>query len=240
MKPFFSPRSRQKYDFGWLSDFAALFFPQICICCAQRLNAQEDSLCIDCLVKLPKTNFHRLTENPVRAKFRGFLDPEVAASFLYFDKGNATRILLHHLKYNGRQDIGRRLGSLYGKDLKEEGFPMPDVIIPLPLHPAKERLRGYNQSVSIAQGLQVHLGGTVAEKAVIRLGNNASQTRKGRYERWENVSDLFRVSRPEFIRGKHVLVVDDVITTGSTLISCGEAILGQGAAKLSFLTLATA
>ncbi|MCZ4407805.1 phosphoribosyltransferase family protein [Cryomorphaceae bacterium 1068] len=231
---------KQKYNFGWLRDFAGLFFPKICIGCAQPLNGTEDTICIDCLIKLPRTNYHRLETNPVFNKFRGRIQIDSASAFLYFARGNSSRAFLHHLKYNGRQDIGRRLGALYAKDLLNDGYAVPDVIIPLPLHPSKRRLRGYNQCDSIAEGLQKYLGSEIGSDFVKRISNNSTQTKKGRFERWENVERIFTVTEPEKISGKHVLLIDDVVTTGSTLEACGHTILEAKPKKLSFLTLATA
>lgn len=233
-------RIKQKYNFGWLDDLAKLFFPTICISCAQPLNAVEDAICIDCLINLPRTNYHRLESNPVSNKFKGRLDLADASSFLYFARGNSARALVHQLKYNGRQDIGKRLGTLYAKDLMNEGYRAPDVIIPLPLHPSKKRIRGFNQCTSIAQGLNKYLGAEIGSDVVKRVSNNATQTKKGRFERWENVERIFLISKPERIFGKHVLLIDDVVTTGSTLEACGRRILEAGASKLSFLTLASA
>lgn len=232
--------TKQKYNFGWLRDFEKLFFPQVCIACARTLNAREDAICINCLIKLPRTNYHRLNDNPVSKKFAGRIRIEMASAFLYFSKGNSARQLLHHLKYRGRQDIGRRLGALYGKDLMNDGWIPPDLIIPLPLHPAKERIRGYNQCTPIAEGLNRYFGSEVDSKVIARRSNNSTQTKKGRYERWENVEKIFEVKEPEKIQNKYVILVDDVVTTGATLEACGHTILNHGAAKLSFLTLATA
>jgi len=230
----------QKYNFGWLSDFGKLFFPEICVSCARGLNANEDTICINCLINLPRTNYHRLRNNPVKRKFQGRINIEMASAFLYFTKGNSTRALLHHLKYKGRQDIGLRLGALFGKDLMNDGFSPPDLIVPLPLHPAKERIRGYNQSKSIAEGLSRHLGTEVCTHSVVRSSNNPTQTKKERYERWRNVATVFRVKNAAIMKGKHVLLVDDVVTTGATLEACGHVIVEAGALKLSFLTLASA
>lgn len=233
-------RIAQKYNFGWLSDFGKLFFPTICIGCTQPLNAAEDTICIDCLIKLPRTNYHRLDTNPVFNKFRGRIQIDSASSFLYFARGNSARALLHHLKYNARQDIGRRLGALYAKDLVNDGFPAPDVIIPLPLHPSKQRIRGFNQCTSIAEGLNKYFGAEIGTGFVKRISNNSTQTKKGRFERWENVERIFSIAAPEKIAGKHILLIDDVVTTGSTMEACGQTILEAKPSKLSFLTLATA
>ena len=217
-----------------------MLFPKICVSCAKPLNAKEDTICISCLINLPKTNYHRLSQNPVSERFKGRLRVHDATSFLYFAKGNSTRSLLHHLKYNGRQDIGRRLGALFAKDLMNDGYHPGDLIIPLPLHHAKHRIRGYNQCDSIAQGLSKYFGSKVRNDIVFRISNNSTQTKKGRFDRWKNVSGIFSVRGDEQIAEKHVILLDDVITTGSTLESCGQSILNAGAAKLSILTLATA
>ncbi|HKK38037.1 MAG TPA: phosphoribosyltransferase family protein [Cryomorphaceae bacterium] len=233
-------RFTQKYNFGWLSDFANLFFPKICIGCAQPLNASEDTICIDCLIKLPRTNYHRLETNPVLNKFRGRIQLDSASAFLYFARGNSTRSFLHHLKYSGRQDIGKRLGALYAKDLLNDGYQPPDVIIPLPLHSSKQRIRGFNQCTSIAEGMNKYMRAEIGSDFVKRISNNSTQTKKGRFERWENVERIFSVSQPEKIVGKNILLIDDVVTTGSTLEACGHTILEAKPEKLSFLTLATA
>jgi len=230
----------QKYHFGWLSDFGKLFFPSICIGCTQPLNASEDTICIDCLIKLPRTNYHRLEANPVFNKFRGRIQVDSASAFLYFARGNSARAFLHHLKYSGRQDIGKRLGALYAKDLMNEGYAAPDVIIPLPLHQSKQRIRGFNQCTSIALGLNKYFGAEIGSGFVKRISNNSTQTKKGRFERWENVERIFSIPNPEKISGKHILLIDDVVTTGSTMEACGHTILEAGPTKLSFLTLATA
>lgn len=230
----------QNYAFGWLSDLGKLFFPKICIGCVQPLNDAEDTICIDCLIKLPRTNFHRLETNPIFNKFRGRIQIESASAFLHFANGNSSQALIHQLKYHERQDIGRRLGALYARDLVNDGYPTPDVIIPLPLHVLKQRLRGFNQCTSIAEGLKKYFGCEIGADVVKRISNNTTQTKKGRFERWENVERIFEVSKPEKIKGKNVLLIDDVITTGSTLEACGHTILEAEPSKLSFLTLGSA
>ncbi|MEM9051718.1 MAG: ComF family protein [Bacteroidota bacterium] len=233
-------QAKQKYTFGWLNDLVKLFFPDTCMSCSQPLNAGEHSICIDCLIKLPRTNFHRLQRNPVSDKFRGRLRIADASAFLYFSRGNSARSLIHQLKYNGRQDIGIRLGALYAKDLINDGYNRPDIIIPLPLHPSKQKVRGYNQCTSIAEGLNRYFQIEIGHNTIKRVSNNSTQTRKGRFERWENVERIFQVAEPSKVIGKHVMLIDDVITTGSTLEACGRRIVEAGASRLSILTLATA
>ncbi|MCH2214752.1 MAG: ComF family protein [Flavobacteriales bacterium] len=233
-------QAKQKYTFGWLNDLAKLLFPNTCVGCSQPLNAGEDSICIDCLIKLPRTNYHRLKKNPVSDKFRGRLRISDASSFLYFARGSSVRSLIHQLKYNGRQDIGLRLGALYARDLISDGYDRPDIIIPLPLHHSKQKLRGYNQCVPIVEGLNKYFQTEMGKATIKRVSNNPTQTRKGRFQRWENVEKIFQIAEPSKIIGKHVLLIDDVITTGSTLEACGRIVLEAGASRLSVLTIATA
>lgn len=230
----------QKYNLEWLHDLSYLLFPKSCIYCGNQLLKQEETICISCLENLPRTKFHRLAQNPVYQKFAGRLPIKSGFSFLLFKRGNIAQQLLHQLKYNGREDIGERLGAMFGKTLLADNCPVPDIIIPLPLHPSKERMRGYNQCHSIARGMNRHLKSYIGYESVLRVKANATQTRKGRYERWLNVEHIFEVNKPENIAGKNVLLLDDVVTTGSTLESCGRRVLEAGARELSIATLASA
>ncbi len=233
-------QTKQKYYFDWLNEVGKILFPNNCCGCYSPLNNQEDTICISCLAKLPRTNYHRLKSNPVFKKFTGRLPVVQATSFLYFKKGNLAQVLLHKLKYDKRKDIGERLGGLFAKDLLKDGFVLPDVILPLPLHSEKEKLRGFNQSLCIANGLEKWMEVPVGAKVVERTVANPTQTKKSRYDRWKNVEEIFAVSEPAAILGKHVMVVDDVITTGSTLESCGRKLLESGARAVSIATLASA
>lgn len=230
----------QKYYLEWFDEVGSLLFPKVCDGCGHGLSKSESILCISCNYKLPKTNFHTYRHNPVAQKFWGRIPIKEAFSFLLFQKGNLTQRLLHGLKYQGRQDIGERLGILFGKTLADDGYTGPDMIIPLPLHPSKLKLRGYNQCTSIVNGMYVHLGMPVQPEGVSRITANATQTNRSRFDRWKNVESIFAVSRPELIVGKHVLLVDDVITTGSTLEACATVLLETGAREVSLATLACA
>lgn len=233
-------RHRQKYDFEWFNNIKTLLFPKNCAACGNGLARREDMICVKCLYKLPRTNFHRIQYNPVFQKFEGRMPVKSAFSFLFFHKGNLSQILLHHLKYKGRQDFGERLGTLFGKDLHDEKFEAPDILIPLPLHPARLAFRGYNQCDSIARGMQKYLNIEIGFEVVKRVVANPSQTRKTRYDRWLNVEHIFKVVEPKAIYDRHVLLIDDVITTGSTLEACGTSLLRAGAREITIATLATA
>jgi len=166
---------------------------------------------------------------------------ERAAAFSVYNRGSRIRKLIHLLKYSGRKDIGLMLGGLYGSVLAESGFTTGiDMIVPVPLDPARERRRGYNQSRCIAEGIASHCGLPVRSDILLRTGRSGSQTSRGRYERWENVEGLFAVGRPGDIAGSHVLLVDDVITTGSTVEACVTALQSAGGVRVSVAALAAA
>jgi ComF family protein len=228
----------QKYYLEWFDSLGSLLFPKVCITCGESLPRKEDIICISCHYKLPKTNFHTYPSNPVAQKFWGRIPVNAAFSFLFFQKGNLAQHLLHALKYQGRQDIGHHLGSMFGNDLAKAGYIGPELIVPLPLHANKFKLRGYNQCTSIVNGMQTNLGLPVSHSAVLRIKANTTQTNKSRFERWKNVEYIFSVAEPEKIAGKHVLLVDDMVTTGSTLEACARVLLESGAREVSLATLA--
>lgn len=197
-------------------------------------------MCISCLHKLPRTEYHNLKQNPVQDKFSGRLPINRSFSFLLFKRGNIAQKLLHQLKYEGREDIGERLGAMFAKSLVKSNCDTPDIIIPLPLHPSKQKLRGYNQCHSIAKGMGRYLSSQIGYDSVARILANPTQTKKSRYDRWLNVERIFEVVEPEKIIGRHVMLLDDVVTTGSTLESCGRRVLEAGARELTIATLASA
>lgn len=224
-----------------IGDFLSLLYPSLCVVCGKNLYRHESLICTHCLYHIPKTNFHFLKDNPVSRLFWGRVDLESAASYYFFDKGSRFRGLIHKMKYRGQKEIGFELGRIYGSELKfSRLFNQADLIIPVPLHPRKERKRGYNQSEWIARGMAESMEKPLDIKSVYRAVDTESQTRKSRYERWENVENIFQVSIPENLQNKHILIVDDVITTGSTLEACAHAILRLEGTKVSCVTLAMA
>lgn len=226
---------------GWLDDLLWLVYPELCIACEKPLNSGEKCLCTSCRFRLPKTNFHFDENNPVIKHFWGKVKVEAAAACFLFTKGEKVQHLIHLLKYRNRKDIGVFIGMLYGYDLKKSKiFSSVDVIIPVPLHPKKLRKRGYNQSACFAEGLSQSLKVTMDLTSLCRTMETQTQTRKHRFERFENVNRVFSVAKPENIRGKHVLLVDDVVTTGSTLVACAEALLEEPGTRVSIATIAYA
>lgn len=230
----------QKYYFEWLNDLGKMMFPRNCCSCGVSLNKNENIICMGCLIKLPRTNYHRLKPSPIQKRFDGRIPVEQATSFLSFRRGNQAQILLHELKYRGREDVGEYLGGLFAADLVRDGFHLPDVIIPLPLHPSKQAIRGYNQCHSICRGIKKSMGGEVLYNSIRRKVYNETQTSKTRFERWMNVEHIFEVVETAKIMGRHILLVDDVVTTGATLEACGRKLLESGARSLSLATLASA
>jgi ComF family protein len=188
---------------------------------------------------IPRTSYHISKENPVSQLFWGRCHIESAAAFSFYNKGSRIRNLIHTLKYKGIKEIGFELGRIYGLSLKSSGFTDSiDMIIPVPLHPAKKRARGFNQSEIIAAGLADTTGLSVNISSFERIMASSSQTKRSRYERWENVEGIFGVTEPEILKGCHILLVDDVITTGSTVESCVNALLKVEGVKVSVVALA--
>jgi ComF family protein len=180
-------------------------------------------------------------DNPVAQLFWGRCMIERAAAFSYYNKGSRIRNLIHNLKYKGIREIGYELGRIYGSSLISSGFTADiDLIIPVPLHPEKMRIRGFNQSEIISKGIADATGLEVDIKSLSRKTRSATQTKRSRYERWTNVEGIFQVIDPQTILGKHILLVDDVITTGSTIESCTNELLNVRGVKVSVVALAFA
>jgi len=226
---------------GYLADFVSLIFPQLCVACRTSLVANEDILCTDCLYNLPLTNFHLKPDNIVAQQFWGKLNVEAAYSLYYFNKGGKVQNMMHLFKYNDMPQIGNKLGSIAGSQLmRSSAFSTVDYIIPVPLHKNRLRQRGYNQSACFAEGLATQLNTVVLEHNLVRTVATKTQTHKSRFARFENMKEVFAVKEPEKLTNKHVLLVDDIVTTGSTLEACGIELLKVPGLKLSIATIAYA
>lgn len=223
---------------GW-SDLLRLFFPQCCLLCGKRLVPGEEYLCFRCLASLPRTHTELCAENEVERNLWGRLPAERACSFLYYVKGGDVRKLLYHLKYHGGAGLGHFLGRWMASELSVAGFFHGiDVILPVPLHPRKERLRGYNQSEKLAEGISQVTGIPLWKEALKKTSDTDTQTHMAAYERWMNVGKSFVCTSRRELEGKHVLLVDDVMTTGSTLVACGDTLMSIPGLKVSLLTFA--
>jgi ComF family protein len=203
--------------------------------------ANEHLICTDCLYNLPFTNFHLQPDNIVARQFWGKIELEAAYSLYYFTKGGKIQNLMHQFKYKGIKQIGNVLGNLAGEQLSKNNiFKTIDFIIPVPLHKKRMQQRGYNQSTCFAEGLAQKLNAKVVDNNLIRAIATETQTHKSRFARFENMQEVFMVKNPEKLMNKHVLLVDDIITTGSTLEACGIQLLKIEGLKLSIATIAYA
>jgi ComF family protein len=225
----------------YLHDFVSLLFPQLCAACRQTLVTGEYLICTDCHYNLPFTNFHQQPDNIVARQFWGKIKVEAAYALYYFNKGGKIQNLMHQFKYKGVKQIGNLLGSIAGSQLAQnEIFASVDIIIPVPLHKKRMRERGYNQSTCFSDGLSEKLNAIVDDTNLVRNVATETQTHKGRFARFENMQEVFSVKNPERLIDKHVLLVDDIVTTGSTLEACGAELLKIAGLKLSIATIAYA
>ncbi len=225
----------------WWNDFLSLFFPLLCLLCRYNQRTTNQPLCLACQAKLSPTNLHLHHENEFTDRFIGRVQLETATALYYFSKTSKVQTLLHLLKYGDRPMIGVQLGRWYGYLLKEQAlFSTIDLIIPVPLHPKRERQRGYNQSTQFAMGLSEALNIPYKEGVLERRMYTTTQTGKNRFDRLENVLSAFQLKQKDIIAGKHVLLVDDVLTTGATLEACALQLLEAPDVKISMATIAIA
>ena len=223
-----------------LQGFAGLFWPNVCACCSSGLMRGEQYICSHCLYELPVTHFHKEQDNPVAQIFFGRVMVEYATAAYFFRKGNSVQHLVHQIKYKGEKEMGMMLGKETGKILCDTCFSEIDLIVPVPLHPKKLRKRGYNQSEWIARGVADVLDKPMDVQTLMRRFLTTSQTRKKRFDRWENVNSGFGLTNSDTFAGRHILLIDDVITTGATLEACIHAVLTAPESRVSVATLAFA
>lgn len=221
-------------------DVAALFFPPCCPVCGEPLAPGEHTVCTFCRTTAPLTGFWNDVDNPVARKCWGLLPVERASGFLFFIHGSGWRRMIHRFKYRGAWRTARAMGEWYGRCLRESGlYDDVELVVPMPLHPLRRCRRGYNQSEYIAEGIAAQLGVGVDRHSVRRKRDTPSQAQKSRLERSRNVEGAFAVHRPERLEGRHVLLVDDVLTTGNTMLSCaGEILRAAPGCRISIAALA--
>ncbi len=224
-----------------LKSFFSLIYPELCCCCKQSLVGDEKHICTSCHYKLPKTNFHKDSDNAVELIFRGRVPVESAASYLYFQKGSSVQHLIHNFKYKGNVHLGYHLGKVYGNELKSSDiFSKAELIVPIPMHPAKQKKRGFNQSEVFARGIAEAMQIPIDVSSLVKKEKTQTQTKKSRFVRWENVETVFSIKDPEVFKSKHILLVDDVVTTGATIEACAQKLLKIEGVSLSIITLAIA
>lgn len=222
----------------WKS-FTQLFFPPLCSCCDAALLHQEEHLCTSCLYHLPFTDRDDLGANAIQQQLSGRLPIVTGMSCLRFTKSSLTQQLIHHLKYRNQPDIGVFMGNYLGSWIKQRPeLPPFDLLVPIPLHRSKLKKRGYNQSLYFAKGLAEQLLLPVNRHDFIRRKPTPSQTSLLKTDRFANVEDVFHCKNEAVFAGKHVLLVDDVLTTGSTIIAAGIALQKQCTCQLSVAVIA--
>ena len=222
-----------------LNDFSHLFFPHNCVGCCSDVLGSDAALCIKCFMELPVTGFIEQPNNPVEKIFYGRIAVEQAGSAFYFTKDSTMQRLMIELKYRNNKNVGLYLGKLLGMQLAEyERFNDIDIIVPLPLNPKKEKKRGYNQATIIAEGIKTEWEKPILTTAVGRKIFTETQTQKGRVERWQNMQDVFIVKNAEALQDKHILLIDDVVTTGASLEACAATLLKVPGTKISIATVA--
>ena len=226
---------------AYWSDLLALLYPEFCAGCAASLVKGEVAVCTYCRAVLPQTMAHLDEKNTVARRFWGRIPLQHALAFLHFRKRGRVQKMMHAFKYEGRREVGVEMGRWYGGLLHQAMPGAFDVVLPVPLHPRRLRVRGYNQSEVFGSALAEALHLPLFTEVLVRVEHRGSQTRRGRIERWQNARQTFAVHWPETIRGKRVLLVDDIITTGATLEACGEILLEQAQpASLSVVAIAAA
>ena len=226
---------------NYIDDVLNLIFPNLCVICGEQLLKSENQICISCLNNIPRTNFHLKKDNPFEKRFWAKVPIYRGTSFFYFQKGSHFQKLLHELKYRGNKEIGSVMGRYAAVDLLDSPeFRSAEIIIPIPLHPKKYAKRGYNQSEWIGMGLSEVLEIPQDTVTLIRTKENTTQTKKSVYERFENTAGIFELTNKESLANKHVLLIDDVLTTGSTLEAAIKTLMQIKNIRISLFTLAIA
>ncbi len=223
----------------FLNDIKNIFYPKLCLSCISVLTSQENILCTDCLFNLPLTNYLKDDNKHVERIFYGRLKLERATAFLFYNKKGIVQKIIHNLKYKGHQEIGVYLGNWFGAALKQSyDFKTIDCIIPVPLHKKRLKQRGYNQLTKFGEQLSHHLKKPFITNILTRKSASKSQSKKSRFERLKNIDELFFLTDDKFFENKHILLIDDIITTGATLESCANELFKTNNIKISIVVMA--
>ncbi len=224
-----------------LKDFVGLIYPQLCLCCFEDAPAKDNLFCLECDFHLPRTDQFSNPQNDFKERLLGRIDIKYAASYLYNYKSSRVQQMLHALKYQGKKEIANFIGEQLGHAISKNWIDEPpELMIPVPLHTKKQHWRGYNQSEELANGISESTGIPIVSNALQKIMNNDSQTAKSREERLHNVQLSFQSNIHADLTDRHVLLVDDVVTSGATLEACAQLCIKSGAKTISMTTLAMA
>lgn len=221
------------------SNILNLFYPRLCLICEKPLVDEEQELCLHCLCELPRLNYRQQPDSPLLKLYAGIPQMQNATGFLQYEKSGYVQSLVHSFKYHNNKKLAKYLGRIASLDLQTtDFFNRTDLLIPVPLHPKRERMRGYNQSAWIAQGIASVYNKPIISNVLFRKTKSTTQTNKSRYERHMNVEKIFSLHNDiEALEHKHILLIDDVITTGATSLACIEALTVVPNIKISVFAL---
>lgn len=222
-------------------DFINLLYPRFCQCCQGSLLKNESVICVKCLYELPVTNFHEDNENATLKVFYGRLNIEQALSLLLFEKKGKVQQLIHNLKYKGQEEVGDFLGKWMGTELKKlPAFRNITAVVPVPLHKSKLKKRGFNQVAQFGKQIAIALQVPYIDTVLLKKSPTLTQTSKSRLLRWGELEQSFSIENPELLMNAHVLIVDDLITTGATVEACAGKLMSISGVKISVATMAIA
>lgn len=231
----------------WIEAALHLFYPSLCQGCQSETVDPPQMICSDCFCSLPYTGFERILENPVQQLFWGRSRPAYACSLFYYITQSPLQRIIHQIKYQHRKKLALHMGRMMGEKLptiqehlfSNQGYDQKNMLtIPMPMHPKKQRRRGYNQATLLCQGIAEETGIPCHENLVFKTRETATQTKKSREDRWQNMGSLFRVDNMETVQSKHLILVDDVITTGASAEAVVNILLEKGAASVGIYSLA--
>ncbi|GGW25336.1 ComF family protein [Arenibacter certesii] len=222
-----------------IHDITSVLLPKLCFGCNELLIRGEEHICTVCRNQLPLTEYTFNAENPVDRIFYGRIIIKKASAFLFYTDKGIVKNLIHYLKYKNQEQIGYFLGQWYGHTIKDNNYLKNiDYVIPVPIHPKKRRRRGYNQVTLFAKTVAKHLSAQYAEDILIKTANTRTQTKKTRLLRWQNKQALYILTNIETLKGKNVLLLDDVITTGATMEACATVLSKAPGIKIYIASMA--